>query len=178
MPVLPVALGHMALHPDTRLTGKPPVTRNQVIRAGRDEAGCDERLHHPAIPRNRTDPVNDLPCSCYTLIGRYVPVVRRACLGMSHRHPAHNGPTARFRADLGQPHRRLDMDRSVMDYRCRTLGLRVRHQYAPDPFGEARIKMLRLERKGMDLQPVLQRHVNRRPRLRVLRRMHLQVDGP
>ena len=176
MVVRPVAFRAMGLHRAALLAHQRAQPVQQRVGAGGDEARGDDRLHQPVIAGQRADPRDQRTCAGERGHRILVAVEIRTELRQVHRHPADHRPLPACQAEFRQMQCRRTVQGGEIDRRGGAPGQQVADQGGVGAVREIEVGVARLERKGVALQPVLQRQVERLAELATLRRMHVQID--
>ncbi len=179
MSMRPVAFRAMRLHVAAIFLGQLPEARQRRIGAGRGEARRHHRQHQ-ALPvlGMAADMLDHRARAGHGRLGIGVAIILRAGRRVVHGDLAHQRPLPQLEAEIGEEFARLHVLGGKVERRRRAVGEQVFHQHAVARLGQPEVGILGLERKGIGVEPDLQRRIERQAELGILRRMHMQVDEP
>ncbi|OIQ68908.1 hypothetical protein GALL_494940 [mine drainage metagenome] len=175
--MLPIAFRTVGLDVTAAALCQRAQTLQGRIGAGGNEARCHDGLHQcRSVGRVASDVTDQVFRAAHGLIRRGVAVKIGTLLGVIHHHLADQRALAGLQADIGENTRGLLMNGRKIQRRGGAIGNQVVDQQAIAFSGKGHISVASFQRKGIFLQPDLERDVERAAELRVLRRVNMQVD--
>ncbi len=177
MPMRPVALRAMRLHMRAGLLRQRAEPGQRRIGATGDEARRDHRQHAAiGIVRMAADIVDEGARIGQRRFRTRVAIIVRTARPIVHHHLADQRALTVGEREVGEKLGGVEIDRGEVERRRRAIGEQVAYQRVVARPGESGIGIARFEREGVFAQPDFERLVQRLAQLRILRRMHMQID--